>query len=777
MALNNMGGGIGITINLNINAPGATQVTTQATQGLNAVAAAGAGAAQAVGQFKQQFQQLAGEYNKMVVGQHLIGAVMGLVKITDEITAGMASIKTVMTDAFDPEAAIRLKNVLMEVSEATGTSFKDLSTMTHELLSQGLSSSDVESLLGPLNKFVTVGDISVDKATDLTVALTNMGISAKNAGEAYDVILNLSNKTTIRAPEFVDVLTRAAPAAMLAHQSFLELSSSAALLRKSFSGGKQEATALFQTLATLERTKIQDKIAKAFGVDVAINKKTGELKPLLDIIQEVNVAIGKGHGSVSDLFNIFGSRTGAQVFAGGITTLRSGMELGGQQRAGQDLINATRTEAGASKGSVDQAFAVKMENFTSQVERLKAAVTDLLADSGGVIANALTGMVKGITWLTQGFRDFLNLSPLIKDIFGIIVSTGSKFALAFGGILVLTAGVKIASAALKSFQASALGVASGFGVATVAVKGFWRSLLGPIGIALTVISLVADIWGLFKEGETAQDKSMSVADSLKQTSFANQSAADKLMGAAQALDEASQQYLALVVEYGKLLVKNFPSFDKGKTLPAVDAAVKGAVAMGMSPEAASALGAQIKLVFTTKSLSGDVGNQVLNEAARAAQVLGTAAAAGARLGSPGAAKSVEVLSAFLDQYHIMIDKGMTEFTKSFKDLGDGINPTTTGRDHLPSRVRKEFFDDLSGNPDVLRPAPTQSAPSKFKELHSDMFHASNPNQRDAVLHGNLGDVPFMPVIIDRPISIQLNGDALSAALKLERSQQRVEGLK
>jgi TP901 family phage tail tape measure protein len=774
MALNNMGGGIGITINLNINAPGATQTTTQVTQGLNQVASAGAGAAQSVEKFKEKFQQLAGEYNKMVVGQHLIGAVMGLVKITDEITAGMASIKTVITDAFDPQAAQRLKSVLMDVSETTGTSFKDMAAMTHELLSQGLSVGDVENLIGPLNKFITVGDISVDKATDLTVALTNMGISAKNAGEAYDVILNLANKTTIRAPEFVDVLTRAAPAANLAHQSFLELASSAALLRKSFSGGKQEATALFQTLATLERTKIQDKIAKAFGVDVAINKKTGELKPLLDIIQEVNVAIGKGHGSVSDLFNIFGSRTGAQVFAGGITTLQQGMELGGKQHMGQDLIDATRTEAGTSKGSVDQAFSVKMENFTAQVDRLKSALTDLLADSGGVIANALTNMVRGLTDLIQGFRHILELSPWIKDIFGILVSTGGKFALLAGGFLVVSAGVKIASAAFSSLRTSLFGVAAAEGVAAMGAKAFWKSLLGPIGLLLTVISMVSDIFSIFSEGEKAQDKSMSVADSLKQTSFANQTAADKLLGAAEALDEASQAYKELVVQYSAGLVTNFPTFDKAKDLPAIAAAVAAAPTTGlMTPEAAKVLGDQIKKIFTAPTLSGAEGNRTLNEAARALQTLGGAAAAAAAEHQPGAAAAVKVFDTMLKTFEAMAKKNAVQLTSDTQQLVKGYNPTTEELTPLPSTLRAQ-----NKQPHAMK--LSKGAIPQSYQLQDQITREFQAHETLAGLPKATGHEVYAPsvsTIIDRPIELKVDGSSLDGTLRSRRQQDKVEGLR
>lgn len=777
MALNNMSG-IGINININVNAPGATQTTSQVTAGLDEVAAAAARAAVGAGKFKQEFQQLAGEFVKMVVGKHLIDVFVGLAKATDDITAGMANIKSVMTESFDPAAAMALKSTLMDVAETTGKSFKDLAIITHELISQGLSVKDVQSLAEPLMKFVTVGDISVDKATDLTVALTNMGIASNQAGQAYDVMLNLANKTTIRAPEFVDVMTKAAPAAKLTQQSFIELASSAAILRKSFGSGKEEATALFQTLSTLEKSKIQDKIKKAFGVEVVADKSTGALKPLLSIIQEVNEATLKGHGSIANIFDIFGSRTGSRVFAGGINTLREGMNINGQNRTGQDLIDNTRSSAVNSAGAVDQAFAVKMESLMAQVEKLKASVLNLVADLGGVFAGGLTQVVEFVQKLVSGFRHIIELSPVLVTILGFIVSALGKIALAGGAFLIVSGGAKIFGAALKGVKDSFLGVAAAEGVASIAAKGFWRSLLGPIGLILTIISFIPDILGLFSSGEKAQDKTMGVAESLKQTAFANQTAAEKLNSAAEALQEASEQYRMLVVEYSKGLVTNFPSFDKGKALPAIAAAEKAAAATGIvTPEAAKVMGDQIRQLFSGKPLAGAEGTKTLNEAARALQTLGGATAAAAAEHKPGAAAAVKVFDDMLKTFETMTKNNMVQLTLDTGTLRRGYNPTTSTPTELPHKQRERILNDWSITPTPMVKSGKPMFDTKFRE-HLEQSHSANFGQfnTQALDVGEGLSVVDRKVIVDRPVQLTVDGTAVGGTLRMNRSQENVENL-
>lgn len=776
-------GGLGITININVNAPGAQQATQTVTAGLNQVAAAGSRAAMAAGGARQQFANLAGEFTKMVVGKHLVGLFSDMAMKADEVTRGMANIKSYMLDSIDPVAMTHLKSTLMDIAETTGKTFSDVSTAAKELISHGLSVESVENILGPLTKFQTISGISAEKATDLTMALTNMGIASDKVGQAFDVMMNLTSKTPIRAAEFTDILIKAAPAATLAKQSFLEIASSAAILRKSFTSGKEEATALFQTISTLERTKIQDKIKKAFGVEVATDKNGG-LKPLLNIIQDVNTAIQHGHGSIRDLYDIFGSRTGSKVFAGGIQTLQAGMQMGGQNRAGQDLIDATREAAGMSVGAVDKAFSVKMENLTAQLERLKTAFGDLVATFGGQFANSLTAIVNGVMELTQGFRRLIEMNPIIKDIVGVLVSTGAKLALVVGGLLVLSGGVKIAALAFSNLRTSLFGVASAAGAAGIAAKGFWRSLLGPIGIALTIISLVSDIYGLFKEGEAAQDKSLSVADSLKQTALGNASAADKLSQAADSLEQASLAYKELVVQYTKLFVHNFPSMDVTKSTSAVVSAEKFSKFLGISAEDSKEVGNKILKMLKP---GADLNTKTISEASRAINVLSAAAAAAVAARMPGAEKTLKQLDDMQKAIEEMTKAPMVQATKDIEDLRKHLNPATADRgmtqfgQELREKTRTEAnkivssttsgsgvaLETLKNNPQLLDQINRQIQ-LRLDKSSPDYIppspHYAQPQTKQKV-------------IVDTPIELKVDGNSLAGSLRMSRQQDDIESLR
>ncbi len=649
MSLNNMGMGINITIA--VNTASAQQNAQGVAQALNQVAAAGTNAAKSAGGAQRQFAQLAGAFVQMTVGKQLLD-VFGAVAIrTDAITMGMQNIKTVMETSFGAGEEAKLKGRIMDVAEVTGKSFGDVAEATKNLIAQGLSPDQASTLLMPLMKFATVGDVSIQKATDLTVALTNMGIGAEHAGAAFDVMFNLSRKTSLETKDFVDVMTRTAPVATTVGMSFNELAVTSAFMRKSFGAAKMEATALANTMLFLEKTKPEAKIKAAFGVDV-LDKTTGRLKPLLTLIQEVNMAMLKGKGSEHDIADIFGGKTGAQVFAGGLATLRQGMNLGGKQLFGQELIDALRATPGQSGGAVESAFSTKMEALTPQLERLKAAFDDLMGTVGSGFASSLTTATAGIADMVSNFRMFLSDHPQISSALGFLVDQFAKiggvvgvFAVVSGGLSILRTALMPVLSTMVSVTSAIRGAGAAATVASVGFKGMFRALLGPIGLLLVALELIPAIFNFFKGNGGAKDDYVA---KLGDSSLANESAAKAMSKTAESLTDVTKEFNSIVAMYTGAAIKKFPLLDPRNESVANSIfdtvrSVDGLPEAGLAP---------MRDAFHNAFLEARTGDHVIsNETMNAATAAATQALFYAHRnegrGFPGAARQATQIEDFL----------------------------------------------------------------------------------------------------------------------------------
>lgn len=702
---------MGINININVNGGPSAKNAREVSDALKDVAPAGVAAAKAAGGARREFAQLAGAFVQMTVGKQLVDMFAGFALATDKVTMGMQSIKSVMEESFGAGEEQKLKMRIMSVAETTGKSFKDVAEVTKNLIAQGLSPEQADVLLMPLMKFAKVGDVTVEKATDLTVALTNMGIGAGSVGNALDVMFNMARKTSLETKDFVNVMTTAAPAASNYGLSFNELATTAGFLRKSFSSAQKEATSLFQTLQFLERTKPEAKIKAAFGVDV-VDQMTGKWKPILTLISEINHAMLSGKGSMSDISDIFGGKSGAAVFQGGVATLRQGMNFNGKQLFGDELIKTMRETPGVSGGAVSQGFDEIMKALMPQIDRLSTAFQNLIATLGTGFADSLIDGVKWLANMVSSFNELLNNSPALKAFFSFIAEHLAKIAAFVGVFAILGGGASILSTALmpvimnfRRLVTSIIGVGAAGKIAGAAVGGMWRSLLGPLALILMVVDIIPSILKFFGIGQDMTDKSLEASKIIRDSALSNQGAANAMQNAAASLEAATKEYQELVVEYDHMMLQTAPKFDPRIQGVIADAITKwAAVKGGQTAMGGQAAVAAIREEFGYINRHEQAPAAVTDAATTAARIVGNAAVFLDGLNTPGAKREAAQIRDFLKNRGTAASKQNIQFTKDDIALFQGRNPMIPGAPFVDPDLRaaENYLNNQKANIDTRK---------------------------------------------------------------------------
>lgn len=570
----------GLNIQITVNAPNVEQTTSTVVRGLKQVEEAAKDTTKSTKEMRGEFVQVAGAFTSLAIGKQILGVLGAFAEKADAVTTGMAKIRsvTILQDAEEKS----LKNTILSVSEATGNSFANVAEASKNLLAQSLNPKQVEEVLGPLFKLSKVGDLGVESATNLVVALGNMGVMGEKISPAFDVMLNLSNKSSLNVKDFVEVLTKAGPVAANLGVDFKDLAQTAALLRKGFSSGAEEGTSLVNALTAMTNPKKLKSLGEVFNVDL-INRATGQLKPLMQIWQEVAKAVGTTAVDQGKLTQIFGSRTGARVFATAIGGFQRGMQFGDSMKQGKELFSSLNEEANNAGGNLERSFSERMKTMGESVNQLKTALDNLLGVLGGGFASTLTSLVAGLTNVISSVREWLTANPELAATLGTVVGLIAQFAAGFAvfmtffgaiklvgfGIAFMRAGMLALSTTMAGLPAVAAEARLAFGVmrlgltsvggaaamARVAMGALWRSLLGPFGLILLLFDVLPMIGKWLGIGASGVDKTASTAQAMKLSADAMNSTANALKDSASELDLFAQKLKDSIAMYSGAFMK------------------------------------------------------------------------------------------------------------------------------------------------------------------------------------------------------------------------------
>ncbi len=403
-----------------------------------------------------------------------------------------------LTQAMAPDQVAAMDAAMVNISKTA----RDLGATTQfsasqvaegmDILAKNFSGSDlekakaiVEAMPGILAAAAASKE-SIETTADITTAAMNQfGLAAGDMGDIGDILVKTANSSATGLTDLGEALKYSGVSAKAAG---LNLQTTAAFLGALGNAGKkgsQAGTGLASVLGNLQSgMKKQKSALAALGIDV--KNKDGNLKPVLEILEELDKAadkkFGKGKGGVRRdrwLQALVGMGSDKETLAilmkqAGTGELRKMVDVNDNARdAAKNVAEEMGKNAAGAAKNLDSA----MEELQLTIgEQLIPKVTELIKEVNRIV-NAVSAwsrehpeLVRGIGMVVGGLAAFgLVAAPVIKGVSALItVWGGLTYALG----IVKTAFILARGAIVGGFRAiTAAAAASPLGLITAIAMG------------------------------------------------------------------------------------------------------------------------------------------------------------------------------------------------------------------------------------------------------------------------------------------------------------------
>jgi TP901 family phage tail tape measure protein len=376
-------------------------------------------------------------------------------KMANEWREQMAAIN--VTAEQTPEQLGKLSDKLLEIGGRNVAPLEEVPKAFNRIISAGLSVDDSLKTLEPTLRAAKAGFTDIE--TVASAAVSVMMSSGKDANRVYDILFETMKEGNAEFKDIAQYLPGVIPMARNVGFELEETAGAFASLTGKLSS-TQSATALQGIMRALSENRVAlgevDKKTgkyisgfKSVGIDV-YDKKTKQIRPLLDIVTDLNKAMS-GLSDKERMLKL-GKLGLDQAGSIGFSTLMQ--DVNGLQKA----IGATTDSQGALNKAYEDAK-TPMDEWKITMNQIKAYAVQL----GNTILPIVTAIGKGALWVAQN----------IDIIGGVLAGIGT-------GMLIFNAG-KIA----------VLGYAVAMKIASVAV-GVFNTVTGmsPLGWVATAIGIV-----------------------------------------------------------------------------------------------------------------------------------------------------------------------------------------------------------------------------------------------------------------------------------------------
>jgi hypothetical protein len=325
----------------------------------------------------------------------------------------------------------------------------------------GLTGKALEDLSGKFIKFASLNGTDVSGSIDtVQKALAAFGLGAEDAGALLDTLNATGQATGASVDTLAASLVANAPA-------FQELGLSI-----------DEATVM---MGKLEMSGANSETVLG-GLRKALKNAAEDGVPLDQALSDLQNTILNGKDGVDGLtaaYDLFG-KSGDQIY----TAVKNG------------TVDFANLASGIEDfgGSVDETFEATldpMDSFTTTMNELKLAGSDLVVAAGPLITGVMSGLAEGASAAAEAWG---SLSPEMQTtvvaIAGIAAAAGPVLSIGgaiMGGITTITGGLGVLSGGI-----AATGAASGAAAAPVAAAS--ASLSTMAGSALQMIAAAASIY-------------------------------------------------------------------------------------------------------------------------------------------------------------------------------------------------------------------------------------------------------------------------------------------
>lgn len=330
-------------------------------------------------------------------GVAALGTAVAAVALPTKAITAAADFEQALADlraAANPTASefITLRDTILNVGKATGTSAVEVSGAFAELLKAGMG---IEEVMGGAAEaavqFARVGGISVpEAAVVMSDAINVFAKSGITATEAIDTLAKAAAASSISVPQIAQAFSQAASVFGAAGMSLGELSTAIGILGNNAIKGSDAGTALRTMLSRLQNPT-DDAAAVVSDYGLVLRNAAGEMRPFRELVGELQAKLGQLDPA---------AKSAAVSLLFGQDAMRAGLTFIEQGTAGWDEFTATLAHSqGVSDqfGGVTGTLNSQMKAMWASVDRLAIALGDALLPKLTAAATMASELAEGMT--------------------------------------------------------------------------------------------------------------------------------------------------------------------------------------------------------------------------------------------------------------------------------------------------------------------------------------------------------------------------------------------
>lgn len=378
-----------------------------------------------------------------------------------------------------------LEQTAREVAKSTTHSHEAAAESYYFLASAGLDATESIAAMPTVAAYAESANLDMATATDYaTDIMSAFGYEAHELVQVTDVLTQAVSNHNTTAQGMGDAMSYVAPVANSLGISIEETAAAIGMFSDVGIKGSKAGTSLRGVLSSLaDPTAKQADLLNELGVNV--NDAQGNMLPLVDIIEQLE----NSGADTADVMALFGREAGPAMAA----LLQEG------SGALRENTKALEEAEGATQSVAD----TQRDTLMGSLQILKSNVADLAIQFGSEMTPAIRAAADALSGISKVFGTIP--SPMRKVIIAAaaIVAAIGPLLFIFGTLLTMVpsmiAGWGLLTGALSTVAGvlstglipSLIAAASTIGSVLAPAIGI---LLGPIGLALGAIALLAAMW-------------------------------------------------------------------------------------------------------------------------------------------------------------------------------------------------------------------------------------------------------------------------------------------
>ena len=384
-----------------------------------------------------------------IAGVAMGAALGGVVKIAGDFEKSMSRVKA-LSGANVTEFK-SLSQAARDLGKSTVFSAAEAAEGMSYLAMAGYNTSEIIAAMPGLLDGAAAGQLELGRTADITSnILSGFGIEASETNKVMDVLTAAFTSSNTTLEELGDTMKFVAPVAKSAGVSLEQTAAAAGIMANSGVKAGMAGRQLKNILVRLiDPPKDAADAIEQLGLSIV--DKTGAMKPLANIIDQVNLAM-EGMGK-TEKAALAGSLAGREAMSGFIALLGAG---------GPAIAKYTK-ELENSAGIAKKIAAIQTDNLAGSFTKLKSALMEAAISIGTALIPVVKMLVDKIKILVDWFN---NLSEPTKTMIATIAALATVFALIIGPLLFIIGSIPVIIAGIGAVTAvvgSIIAVASGIG--------------------------------------------------------------------------------------------------------------------------------------------------------------------------------------------------------------------------------------------------------------------------------------------------------------------------